>query len=135
MQLGNLLPHLLDNFLTVTDLIDVVADPDFDPTQMGLPAEKLERFRNRMLLRMHERSAADWMSDFVDNGGVAATLYQTTAAGAGRCGHHGQWPCRGVVGRGQATGTRRAPWPNAGTAGRAVRERYRPGGPVAGDST
>ncbi len=78
MQLGNLLPHLLDNFLTVTDLIDVVADPDFDPTQMGLPAEKLERFRNRMLLRMHERSAADWMSDFVDNGGVAATLYQTT---------------------------------------------------------
>ena len=78
LQLGNLLPHLLDNFLTVTDLLDVVADPDFDPLQMALPEEKLESFRNRMLLRMQERSAADWMSAFIDNGSVAAAPYQTT---------------------------------------------------------
>ena len=78
LQLGNLLPHLLDNFLTVTDLLDVVADPDFDPAQMALPKEKLEGFRNRMLLRMQERPAAAWMSDFIDNGSVAAAPYQTT---------------------------------------------------------
>ena len=78
MQLGNLLPHLLDNFLAVTDLLDVVTDPDFDPLQMALPEEKLERFRDRMLLRMQERIAADWMSDFIENGSVAAAPYQTT---------------------------------------------------------
>ncbi|HIG39279.1 MAG: CoA transferase [bacterium] len=78
MQFGNLLPHLFDNFLLVTNLIDVLADPDYNPVQMLLPAEKHETFRNRMLLRIQERSAADWMTDFVADGGVVATQHQTS---------------------------------------------------------
>jgi len=78
MQFGNLLPHLFDNFLLVTDLIDVLADPDYNHGQMLLPPEKHEAFRERMLLRIQERSAEDWMKDFVADGGVVATAHQTT---------------------------------------------------------
>ncbi len=78
VQFGNLLPHLFDNFLMVTDLIDIVADPDFEPTQLALPPEKYEPFRDRMLRRLQDRPAADWMSDCISNGSVVATTYQTT---------------------------------------------------------
>lgn len=78
MQFGNLLPHLFENFLIATDLIDVVADPDFDGAQLKLPPDKQEAFRERMLSRIQSRPAADWMADFVANGGIAATVYQTT---------------------------------------------------------
>ena len=78
LQFGNLLPHLFDNFLMVTDLIDIIADPDFEPTQLALPPEKYEPFRDRMLRRLQDRPAADWMRDCIANGSVVATTYQTT---------------------------------------------------------
>ena len=78
LQFGNLLPHLFDNFLMVTNLIDIVADPDFEPTQLALPPEKYEPFRDRMLRRLQDRPAADWMNDCIANGSVVATTYQTT---------------------------------------------------------
>lgn len=78
LQFGNLLPHLFENFLIVTELIDVVADPDFDPAQLRLPPEKQEAFRERMLERIQSRPADEWLADFVANGSVAATAYQTT---------------------------------------------------------
>jgi len=78
MQFGNLLPHLFENFLIVTELIDIVADPEFDPAQLKLPPDKQEAFRARMLSRIQSRPSAAWMADFIDNGGVAATVYQTT---------------------------------------------------------
>ncbi len=78
MQFGNLLPHLFDNFLMVTDLIDVLADPDFDAKQLRLPDPKQEQFRARMLSRIQEKSADEWMSLCTDNGGVVAGKYQTT---------------------------------------------------------
>jgi crotonobetainyl-CoA:carnitine CoA-transferase CaiB-like acyl-CoA transferase len=78
MQFGNLLPHLFDNFLIATDLIDIVADPDWDPTQMLLEPIKHEAFRERMLKRIQERPAADWMTDFIADGGIVGTTYQTT---------------------------------------------------------
>ncbi len=78
MQFGNLLPHLFDNFLINTDLIDIVADPDFDHKQLFLPPEKHEAFRERMLKRIQDKSAAEWMDIFVADGGVVATAYQTT---------------------------------------------------------
>ena len=78
LQFGNLLPHLFDNFLMVTDLIDIVADPDFEPTQLALPPEKYEPFRDRMLRRLQDRPAADWINDCIANGSVVATVYQTT---------------------------------------------------------
>ncbi len=79
MQMGNLLPHLFDNFLIATDLIEVLGDPAFDAKQMLLrPEDNQEAFRERMLKRMQERSASDWMNDFVADGGIVATTYQTT---------------------------------------------------------
>ena len=78
MQFGNLLPHLFDNFLIVTELIEIVADPDFNPKQLMLPAEKHEAFRAKMLSRIQQRPAAAWMEDFIADGGVVATSYQTT---------------------------------------------------------
>lgn len=79
MQFGNLLPHLFDNFLINTDLIDVITDPDFDNKQLLLrDKEKHEAFRERMLKRIQERPAADWMSQLISDGGVVGGIYQTT---------------------------------------------------------
>ncbi len=79
MQFGNLLPHLFDNFLIATGLIDIIADEDFNPKQLLLKtSEKQEAFRARMLSRIQERSTADWMQDFISDGGIVATTYQTT---------------------------------------------------------
>ena len=79
VQFGNLLPHLFDNFLLVTDLMDVVADPDFEPKQLLLiDPKKHEAFRERMLSRIQEKPASEWIEACVENGGVVATTYQTT---------------------------------------------------------
>jgi len=78
MQFGNLLPHLFDNFLVATDLIDVVADPDFSATQMLLPPVKHEAFRERMLERIASKPSATWMEELIANGQVVAGIYQTT---------------------------------------------------------
>ena len=81
VQFGNLLPHLFDNFLLITDLVDVVGDEDFDPKQLLLkdPA-KHEAFRERMLRRIQERTADAWLDAAIENGGVVAGRYQTTQA-------------------------------------------------------
>lgn len=79
MQFGNLLPHLFDNFLINTDLIDIIADPDFDNKQLLLrDPDKHEAFRERMLKRIQERPAADWMMQLISDGGVVAGIYQST---------------------------------------------------------
>lgn len=79
LQFGNLLPHLFDNFLIATELIDIIADEDFNPKQLLLKdPKKHEMFRSRMLSKIQERTAAAWMQDFTDDGGIVATTYQTT---------------------------------------------------------
>jgi crotonobetainyl-CoA:carnitine CoA-transferase CaiB-like acyl-CoA transferase len=79
LQFGNLLPHLFDNFLRITDLLEVLTDPEFDAAQMLLKdPERHEAFRTRMLERIQQRSAADWMAEFTADGGVVAARYQTT---------------------------------------------------------
>ncbi len=79
MQFGNLLPHLFDNFLINTDLIDIVADKDFDNKQLLLrDRDKHEAFRERMLQRIQERSAAEWMAKLISDGGVVGGIYQST---------------------------------------------------------
>lgn len=65
LQLGNLLPHLLGEFLAVTGLEQE-------------PGENREGFRLRMLARMQEKTAAEWMDLFMANGNVVAHPYQTT---------------------------------------------------------
>ncbi len=78
LQFGNLLPHLFDNFLILAGLTDVLADPDFDAKQLKLHNHKQETFRQRMLARIQDRSADDWMRDIIADGGIVATRYQTT---------------------------------------------------------
>ena len=79
MQFGNLLPHLFDNFLIVTELADVLADPAFDHKQLLLTdPERHVAFRERLLERIQDRGAADWMADIIADGGIVATPYQTT---------------------------------------------------------
>ena len=77
LQFGNLLPHLLDNFLAAAG-IDAPAD--------GVPAEgdaALEPFRDAMLRRIECKTADEWMDVFTRNGGVVAHQYQTTQAALG----------------------------------------------------
>ena len=79
MQFGNLLPHLFDNFLISTDLIDIIADPDFNPRQLMMRTpEKQEAFRQRMLERIQAKTSQEWMATMMADGGVVATAYQTT---------------------------------------------------------
>jgi crotonobetainyl-CoA:carnitine CoA-transferase CaiB-like acyl-CoA transferase len=78
LQMGNLLQHLFDNYLVAAGLSDVFADPRYEnPSATWADADR-EAFRDRMLLHMKERTAAEWMETFVEHGGVAATEYRTT---------------------------------------------------------
>jgi crotonobetainyl-CoA:carnitine CoA-transferase CaiB-like acyl-CoA transferase len=61
-----------------TELVDILADPDYDTAQMVLPEEKREHFRDLMFRRMQEKTAAEWMEVFIDNGSVVAGLIQST---------------------------------------------------------
>ena len=75
IQLGNLLPHLLERFLHCVGLADVLEHGD----QPMLWSESVrETFRDRLLRRMQERTAAEWMDLFVADGGIVAHPYQTT---------------------------------------------------------
>lgn len=78
VQLGNLLPHLFDNFLVATELVDILADPDYDTAQMVLPEAKREHFRDLMFTRMQEKTAAEWIEVFTENGSVVAGPVQST---------------------------------------------------------
>ena len=74
IQLGNLLPHLHENFLAVAD----IETPGGRTPSEGSP--ELEDFRSRMLMKIESASLDEWMDKFVRHGGVAAHPYQTTQA-------------------------------------------------------
>jgi crotonobetainyl-CoA:carnitine CoA-transferase CaiB-like acyl-CoA transferase len=76
LQLGNLLPHLLERFLRCIGLDDVLAAHGNQPMQW--PDDVREAFRDRMLRHMQTRTAAQWMELFLADGGVVAHPYQTT---------------------------------------------------------
>ena len=78
LQMGNLLQHLFDNYLVAAGLSDVFSDPRYENPSATWAEEDREAFRDRMLLHMKGRTAAEWMETFVDHGGVAATEYRTT---------------------------------------------------------
>tara|TARA_B100002003_G_scaffold208255_1_gene202865 strand:- start:16 stop:2364 length:2349 start_codon:yes stop_codon:yes gene_type:complete len=78
IQLGNLLPHLYMNFYRVAGLDDFLDSEAYDATTANWSNEDREEFRNSMLQRMQERTAAEWMSLFIEDGGVVAHTYQTT---------------------------------------------------------
>ena len=78
LQLGNLLPHLLDNFFRAAGLKEVLREPQYEGDPMRWPAEAREAFRDRLLEHMQSRTLADWTDRFVRDGGVVSHPYQTT---------------------------------------------------------
>lgn len=76
LQLGNLLPHLLERFLRCVGLDDVLGESGNQP--MLWPDDVREAFRDRLLKHMQTRTAAQWMELFLADGGVVAHAYQTT---------------------------------------------------------
>ena len=76
LQLGNLLPHLLERFLQCVGLDDVLAELGNQPALW--PDAAREAFRDRLLAHMQTRTAAEWMALFVADGGIVAHQYQTT---------------------------------------------------------
>ena len=72
IQLGNLLPHLHENFLAVAG----IETPDGRTPRDGSPEQEL--LRNRMLETIESATLDEWMDKFVGHGGVAAHPYQTT---------------------------------------------------------
>ena len=67
LQLGNLLPHLLKNFMRVIGLEELFSE---------LP-ENLETVRYRILETMQTKTCAQWMALFIADGDVAAHPYQS----------------------------------------------------------
>ena len=78
MQMGNLLQHLFDNYLGAAELADIYADPRYEGPPALWSEEAREELRDRMFVRMREKTADEWMQVFTDNGGVAATTYRPT---------------------------------------------------------
>ncbi|MEM7093805.1 MAG: CoA transferase [Actinomycetota bacterium] len=80
IQCGNLLEHLFMSFL---DAIDLLGELLIDERFVGSPAtwspEAIEDARDRILMRMQERTANEWMDAFDANGNVAAEPIVTTA--------------------------------------------------------
>lgn len=73
IQCGNLLEHLFLSFLDAIDLLGELLD---DEAFQGPPAtwswDAIEQARDRILLRVREKTAAEWMEIFRGNGNVAA---------------------------------------------------------------
>ena len=78
LQLGNLLPHLLDNYLRASGFEDIFEDENYQGDPFTWDRELLETFRSRMLLHMQTRTLDEWMDHYVADGGVVAHPYQTT---------------------------------------------------------
>ncbi|MFN0148079.1 MAG: CaiB/BaiF CoA transferase family protein [Dehalococcoidia bacterium] len=80
LQMGNLLQHLFDNYVAAAGLEDIFGDPDHEGSPAAWAPEVREAFRDRMFERMREKTADEWLALFVENGGVAATIYREAQA-------------------------------------------------------
>lgn len=78
LQLGNLLPHLLDNFLRSAGFDMVFKDEKYRGDPMTWDREILEEFRDHMLEHMQSRTLEEWTDHFVKDGGVVSHAYQST---------------------------------------------------------
>lgn len=78
VQLGNLLPHLLENFLKMSGLTKFIQGPKHEGLPIGWDEKDGETFRNTMLAHMQKKSSREWMGQFIEDGGVAAHPYLTT---------------------------------------------------------
>ena len=79
IQCGNLLEHLLLAFLDATDLLgELLVEERFATPPGQWDEATVDAARDRILVRMQERTAAEWMETFRANGNVAAEEYLTT---------------------------------------------------------
>ena len=78
IQFANLLEHLVQSSLVAMDLTeDLFGNPRYAGTPNALTDEAREEVRNIMLERVRERTAAEWMEAFSENGNVAAEIVGT----------------------------------------------------------
>ena len=78
LQLGNLLPHLLDNFFQASGLDAVIAQSEHPGDPFRWPREAVEEFRDTLFEHMQSKTLAEWTDIFVADGGVASHPYQRT---------------------------------------------------------
>lgn len=80
IQCGNLLEHLFLAFLDSLDLLgEMLAETRFQAAPNAWDAETVEAARDKILLRVRERPADEWMEIFRANGNVAAEPYRTAS--------------------------------------------------------
>jgi crotonobetainyl-CoA:carnitine CoA-transferase CaiB-like acyl-CoA transferase len=78
IQCGNLMEHLFYAFLDSTDLLgELMADEHFQGAPAAWAPDVIEAARDRILLRVAERPADEWMERFRANGNVAAEPFLT----------------------------------------------------------
>ena len=76
IQLGNLLEHLFYSFLDATGLLpELIADERFQGPPETWERDAVEEARDRILTRMQERTADEWMEIFRAHGNVAAEAF------------------------------------------------------------
>ena len=78
IQLGNLLEHLFYAFMDAADLTDLFAEEQWQGSQAEWSEAALEEMRDRILERMQERTAEEWMEIFRASGNVAAEIFTPT---------------------------------------------------------
>jgi crotonobetainyl-CoA:carnitine CoA-transferase CaiB-like acyl-CoA transferase len=78
VQLGNLLEHLFYAFLDATELLpDLLVEERFQGSPAGWSESAIEVARDKILDRMRERTADQWMEIFRANGNVVAEPFLT----------------------------------------------------------
>ena len=78
MQLGNLLRQQFDSFLAATDLTEVLVDERTQGSPGLWEPDVLEEVRDKVLMRMQEKTAGEWIARFTEMGNIAAHQFQTT---------------------------------------------------------
>ncbi len=78
IQLGNLLEHLFYAFMDAADLTELFAEEQWQGGPAEWTPEALEEMRDRILERMQERPAEQWMEIFRASGNVAAEIFTPT---------------------------------------------------------
>jgi len=86
IQCGNLLEHLFFAFLDAIELLpELLLEQRFQSSPAQWSAETIEAARDRILLRVRERPAAEWMEAFRKSGNVAAEPYLTAQEALAHC--------------------------------------------------
>ncbi len=78
LQLGNLVEHLYHAFISAAGLSEIYADPRYEGPPNRYDDDAREELRERILLRMLERPADEWMRIFIENGNVASEPFRDT---------------------------------------------------------